>query len=170
MLYDWLLRTTPPDGTVLQNLESGQTTESQIVYIVAGQQFFAASNNNYATFVTKAYQRLLDRNPTQWELDSAVEDLTGYWVYECDPGCQQKSCCYRVEYRKTRSAFTWEILRSHEFHQVAAGYMCGLILRRVPTATEIEDEAYYIGSYGLKEGAVRLLKGEEYFSKSTQPW
>lgn len=48
--------------------------------------------------------------------------------------------------------------------------MYGIQNRRIATTTEIEDQAYYVGSMGLKEGAVRLLKSMEFFNKSTQPW
>jgi hypothetical protein len=57
---------------------------------------------------------------------------------------------------------------SGEFHQVVAGYSYGIQMRRVANASEIEDHAYYIGAYGLKESGVRLLKSLEFFNKSIQ--
>ena len=185
VLYDLLLGAAPPDGTVLQNLQLGQSSESQIVYIVAGQQFFADSNNDNTTFVTRVYQRLLNRNPSQWELNSAVAELNGFWIFVdepcpllkaflCTPDgfCMQQppSCGHWEWFQITRDDFAWQIVGSHEFGQVVAGFMYGIQLRRPLTATELEDQAYYIGTYGLKEGAVRPLKTLEFFGKSAQPW
>jgi len=185
VLYDWLLSTTPPDNTILQNLEAGQSLESQIVLIASGAQFFAASNSDNAVFVQRVYARLLDRSPAQWELDSAVQDLNGYWYLveeSCDEGClwtmegyydcpeprPDPPCGHWEYYQKTRDAYVWETASAHEFHQVVAGYSYGIQMRRVANASEIEDHAYYIGAYGLKESAVRLLKSLEFFNKSIQ--
>jgi hypothetical protein len=185
VLYDWLLNTTLPDNTILQNLEAGQSIESQIVLIASGEQFFAASNSDNAVFVQRVYARLLDRNPAQWELDSAVQDLNGYsylveesceedcyWIFEgyyyCPEPRPDPPCGHWEWYQKTRDAYAWEIVSTHEFHQVVAGYSYGIEMRRVANASEIEDQAYYIGAYGLKESGVRLLKSLEYFNKSIQ--
>jgi hypothetical protein len=186
VLFDWLLSTTPPDSTVLQNLDAGLSTESQIVYIVAGSQFFAASNNDNSTFVRETYRALLNREPAQWELDSAVQDLNGTWYFveqSCDDDCiwfegyyycpeprPIPPCGYWYWYQKSREQFASETISTHEFHEVAAAYMYGIQIRRIAATSEIEDHAYYIGSMGLKEGAVRLLKSVEFFNKSTQPW
>jgi len=115
-----------------------------------------------------------------------VQDLNGYWVFieqECQPNCfwidgyyycdekQPPPPCGHWEwYQKSREQFAWGTISSHEFHEVAARYMYGIQFRRLATTTEIEDQAYYVGLMGLKEGAVRLLKSTEFFSKSTQPW
>lgn len=187
VLHDWLLNTTPPDNTILQNLEAGQSTESQIVLIASGAQFFAASNNDNSTFVRNTHRALLNRDPAQWELDSAVQDLNGYWYFveqSCEEGClwimegyyycpeprPTPPCGHWEYYQKTREQFASETVSTHEFHQVASRFMYGIQNRRIATTTEIEDQAYYVGSMGLKEGAVRLLKSLEYFQKSTQPF
>jgi hypothetical protein len=187
VLYDLLLDTTPPDNTVFQNLQAGQSSEAQIVYIVAGDQFFAASNNDNATFVRKAYNKLLNREPTQWESDQAVSDLNGYWysIWVEDP-CEPPLCtvdgicdppppepCGHWEwqwYQMNRNEFAWQIVDSHEHDQVLANFMYGIQMRRQATSSEIESQAYHIGSYGMKEGGVRLLKTLEFFNKSTNPW
>jgi len=187
VLYDLFLGATPPDNTVLQNLDAGQSTESQIVYIVAGSQFFAASNNDNSTFVRDTYRALLNRDPAQWELDSAVQNLNGYWYFveeSCEEGClwilegyyycpeprPTPPCGHWEYYQRTREQFASETVSTHEFHQVASHFMYGIQNRRIATTTEIEDQAYSVGAMGLKEGAVRLLKSLEFFSKSTQPW
>ncbi len=159
-------------------------TESQVVALVAGNQFFANSNYDNRTFVTNAYNKLLERNPAQWELDSAAADLNGYWIYVEDPCPEPEPCmidgpCMPIGgecgghnewYQKSRDEFVWELVSSHEFRQCAAAIMQGIQLRRNPSSTEVENLAYHIGTYGLKEGAVRVLKGQEYFDKSVQPW
>jgi hypothetical protein len=63
----------------------------------------------------------------------------------------------------------WEILSTHEHHQVVALNGHGIQLRREPTASEIEAQAYHVGWYGVKEGMVRLLKTLEFFNKSINP-
>jgi len=186
VLYDWLLNSTPPDSTVLQNLDAGASTESQIAYIVAGPEFLAASSNDFATFTRNVYRALLDRDPAQWEIDSAVQDLNGYWVFieqECQPNCfwidgyyycdekQPPPPCGHWEwYQKSPYDLAWEVLSSHEFHQVAARFMHGIQLRRDGSSSEIETQAFHIAAYGLKEGAVRLAKSAEYFDKSIRNW
>ncbi len=185
ILYRWLLGTAPPDNSVLTRLESGYSTESPIVYLVAGNEFFSQSNNDNKIFVENAYARLLDRQPTSWELDSAVNDLNGYWLWVEDE-CEQTLCtvdgicmpadssdpnCGHWEwYQLTREDFAWDIVWSYEFRQVAAGYFFGIQMRRVATDTEINDHAVFLGAYGLKEGALRLAKSSEFFEKSTKPW
>jgi hypothetical protein len=183
-LYEWLLVTNPPDSTVENALLSGQSSESQIAYIAAGGQFYSASGGTNSGFVTKVYNKLLGRNPDSWEVDVAVVDLDGYWLWveeECEPDCiwidgyyycdeKQPPCGHDEWYHKTRSEFVWEILSSDEFHQVAARYMYGIQLRRTATPSEIEDQAFHIGAFGLKEGAVRLLKTSQFFNKSRDPW
>ncbi len=183
-LYDWLLTSSAPNNQVLQNLQAGASAESQVVALVAGNQFFANRNNDNRTFVTNAYGKLLERNPAQWEADSAVADLNGYQIFieePCPPPpctgdgfCMEEepegSCGYYEWYQKSRDELAWELVSSHELHQCAAAIMQGIQLRRNPTSTEVESIAYHIGAYGLKEGAVRVLKGQEYFDKSVQPW
>lgn len=184
VLYDLFLGVLPPDNTVLQNLQNGQSLESQIALVVGGDQFFAASGNDNSTFVVKAYRGLVDRDPTQWEVDAAVSDLNGYWLWveqECEPQpctvdgiCMpepgENSCGYWEWYQITREEFIWGLLTTHEFHQVTAGFMYGVQLRRIGTPAEIEELAYHMDAFGLKEGAVRLLGSQEFFEKSTNPW
>lgn len=169
-LYNWLLETTPPDSLVLQNLQAGQSAESQIVLLVAGNQFFAQAGNNNGQFVTNAYRRLLDRDPTTYEHSAAVENLDGYWIWVEDDPCPYRSCGHHEFYQQTRTQFTWGVVNSHEFRQVAAKTMYGIEIRRHGDSSEIETQAYHIGSYGLKEGAVRVLKTPEFYNKTTQPW
>lgn len=184
MLYSWLLVSNPPDSTVENNLLAGQSSESQIAYITAGGEFYSASGGTNSGYVTRVYNKLLNRNPNSWELDTAVADLNGYWVWveeECEPDCiwidgyyyceeKQPPCGHEEWYQKTRSEFAWEIPSAHEFHQVAARYMYGIQLRRNADSSETESQAFHIGAYGLKEGAVRLLKTGEYLNKSRDPW
>lgn len=85
-----------------------------------------------------------------------------------EPG--ENSCGYWEWYQITREEFVWSLLTTHEFHQVAAGFMYGVQLRRIGTPAEIEELAYHMDAFGLKEGAVRLLGSQEFFEKSTNPW
>jgi hypothetical protein len=185
VLYAWLWGTSPPDNTVLQNLNAGQSTESQIVYLVSSETFFADSGFDNGNFVFDAYGLLLDRGPTQWEYDAAVQDLDGYWVYEeqgCDENCfwfdgnyicdpaPPPPCGHWEWHQKSRWQFAWEMVSSFEFAQVSARYMYGVQMRREASANEITNQAYHIVWYGLKEGAVRLMKSWEYFQNSTNPW
>ncbi len=183
VLYSWLLGQAPPDSSVAQSLAAGSSVESQVVSLVSGQQFFASSNSDNAAFVSNAYQLLLNRTPAQWESSSAVNDLNGYWIWVQDP-CEPPPCtsdgycpdppkqgCGHYEwYQLSRAEFAWQIVDTHEFGQVAAAFTVGVQLRRAPTSTEIEDQATYVNSYGLREAAVRLLKSSEFLSKSPNPW
>ncbi len=183
VLYDVLLESTPPDDVVKQNLASGYSVESQIVHLVASDTFFAATNHDHSSFVTKTYRYLLDRDPMDWKHDEAVMSLDGYWLWiedDCVPAlCTEDGVCMPADtetcghwewYQITREEFTWNIIGSHEFRQVAAGFIFGIQLRRLATSSEIEDHAFYIAAYGLKEGTIRILKSAEFFEKSTHPW
>ncbi len=64
----------------------------------------------------------------------------------------------------------WEAFGAFGGSFLGAGFMCGIQVRRPATTTEIENQAYYIGAYGLKEGTVSLLKSPEFYSRSAQPW
>lgn len=186
VIYNWLLEGPPPNNTVYQNLLAGQSIESQVVYVAAGNDFFAANGSTNSGFVTAIYNRFLDRDPTAWELDDAVYELNGYWVlveeeceenclwfdgaYICDEPPPTPPCGQWVWYQRTRSDVVWDIVSSHEHHQVLAELSYGIQLRREATPSEVEAQAYHIGWYGIKEGAVRVLKTLEFFNKSTDPW
>ena len=180
-MYDGLLGTSPPDGTVVQNLDADYSLESQAAYIIGGSAYFARADNNNSTFVTNVYRQLLQRDPAQWERDAAVEELNGYWRWvsqpcppECFVGCEPPpgDCGWWEWYQKTRDEFAWQIVSSHEFHQAGAKMLVyGKHLRRDGTATEIENLAYYMDSTGrVLEGAVSILRLDEFYNKSIQPW
>ncbi len=180
-MYSWLLDASPPDNTIVQNLDAGYSLEWAGSYIMGGSQFFAEASNNNGTFVSHVYQAVLLRDPAQWERDAAVEELNGYWrwVYQpCPPECFEGGepppgdCGWWEWYQKSRDEFAWQILASHEFHQVVAntlGY--AMQLRRAPTATEVENLSYYMDSTSSAlEGAVVVLRSAEFYQKSPQPW
>lgn len=82
---------------------------------------------------------------------------------------EQGPCGYYTWLPVSREDIAWQVVSSHEFHQVVARHMYGVALRRVATSSEVEDQAYYVGAHGLREGAVRILKLAEFLNKSADP-
>ncbi len=171
-LYSWLLNTTPPDSTVLNNLNVGQSLESQVIYIASGSAFFSAAGGTNSNFVTRCYHLLLARDPTSTESSNAVHLLNGFWGNACvycasDPPC---GTCWVQDTRDQWLADT--IVYSNEFYQVSGTVLLyGAHLGRAPSSTEISNLATQMVTSGfLQGGAIPITSSSEFFQDSATLW
>jgi hypothetical protein len=173
LLYSWLLNTTPPDGTVVNNLNAGQSLESQAVYIAAGGAFYSAAGGTNTNFVKRAYHLLLGRDATTEELNDAVGLLTRHWVTDC---CVCFDCvepCNRCMYMMPRGEWiSTYLVPSDEFYRVAGTVLLyGAHLSRAPSPTEISNLATQMDSAGfLQGGAIPVGSSAEFYQDSATEW